>query len=93
MEEDPKQITEEMKAGLARMYADTSMREYLINAKRIANKNAMDMLSLGKVDEAKTFAVRLKVFEQLLEKGKSCFVQFERIKTNRIDKYANNKKG
>lgn len=78
--DEPTQITEGMKEGLARMYADTFMREYLLNAIAIAKNNAIVLIETGKVAEAQAYASRAKSLTQLLEKGKQNFVHFDKIK-------------
>lgn len=79
MFDEPKQITEGMKQGLARMYSDTFMREYLYNAIAIANSNALTLLESGKFVEAQTYSARSRSLKQLLEKGKENFVHFDTI--------------
>lgn len=78
--EEPKVITEGMKQGLARMYSDSFMREYLANAVAIAKSNALTLLGAGKNEEARDYLSRAKSLEQLLEKGRQHFVNFEDIK-------------
>lgn len=77
---DPERITEAMKGGLARMYADIDIREYLLHAINIANYNVLASLKADKPDKAKEFAVRLEVLKQLLEKGRTMFAQAEKLK-------------
>ena len=77
--EEPKQVTEGMKQGLARMYADTFMREYLHNAIAIAKNNAITLIESGKFTEAQAYASRAKSLTQLLEKGKEHFIHFDTI--------------
>lgn len=68
-----------MKQGLARMYGDTFMREYLHNAIAIAKSNALTLLGSGKYEEARDYLSRSKSLSQLLEKGKQNFTHFESI--------------
>ena len=77
--EEPKQVSEGMKQGLARMYGDTFMREYLVNAIAIAKSNALTLLGVGKNEEARDYLSRAKSLEQLLSKGKQHFVHFDTI--------------
>lgn len=77
---EPTQITEGMKQGLARMYADSFMREYLLNAIGIAKNNAITLIEQGKVSEAQAYASRAKSLVQLLQKGKEHFTHFEGLK-------------
>ncbi len=78
--EEPKQVTEGMRQGLARMYSDAFMREYLVNAIAIAKSNALTLLGAGKNEEARDYLSRARALEQLLEKGKQHFVHFEDTK-------------
>lgn len=78
--QDPEKLSENMKAGLARMYADNGFRSYLINAINIANQNVLTCVKGGKPEEAKDFAARMDALEKLLEKGRILFTQFENIK-------------
>ena len=78
---DPKQITDAMKQGLARMYGDAHMRDYLTNAIAVAKTNALTCVGLKKFEEASDFYSRAKALEQLLKKGKDCFIHFESIKS------------
>jgi hypothetical protein len=77
--DEPKPVTEGMKQGLARMYADTYMRDYLRNAVAIAKQNALVMLEQGKFTEAQAYSSRSKSLEQLLDKGKEYFTHFENV--------------
>ena len=77
MFEEPKQITEGMKQGLARMYGDAFMREYLVNAIAIAKNNAITLIEAGKFTEAQAYASRAKSLVQLMAKGKENFVHYE----------------
>ena len=77
--EEPKQVTEGMKQGLARMYGDTFMREYLYNAIAIANQNALTLLETGKFTEAQAYSARSRSLKQLLDKGKEHFIHFEDV--------------
>lgn len=76
----PEKLTEAMKGGLARLYADTDIREYLMHAINIANHNVLASLKSDKGDAAKEYAVRLDTLQQLLEKGKLMFAQAEKLR-------------
>lgn len=76
----PERITESMKGGLARMYADADIRAYLIHAINIANHNVLANIKLGKNDIARDFAARLDALQQLLDKGKTMYSQAERLR-------------
>lgn len=77
---DPDKITEAMKSGLARMYADSDVREYLIHAMNIANHNVLAAVRVGKPEEAKDFAARLDTLKQLHDKGKTLYARAEELK-------------
>jgi hypothetical protein len=77
----PSNLTEAMKGGLARMYADEDIRAYLVHAIAIANHNVLSSLKSGKTEAATDFAVRLETLKQLLDKGKSCFSTAEKLKS------------
>lgn len=68
-----------MKQGLARMYSDTFMREYLVNASAIYNKQALSYLEGGKFTEAQACSARAKAYDLLLSRGKEHFVHFETV--------------
>lgn len=90
---DPERITEQMKGGLARMYADSDFREYLIHAINIQNQNVLTSLKNNKPDEAKDYAVKLDTLKQLLEKGKSIYNKAEQLRSKsleeQLEKYGN----
>lgn len=65
----PLQLTEDMKDGMARFYADNGMRAYLENALKIAVKN----MAIAPKDQIMYFKSRVDVLEQLLAKGKELF--------------------
>ncbi len=70
----PTQISEEMKVGLARFYADAGQRKYIENAVKIALKNmsiAPDPVTIA------YYKSRVDVLEQLLAKGKQMFTNME----------------
>ena len=69
-----------MRQGLARMYADTFLREYLTNAIAVAKHNSLTLLGLGKYDEARDYLSRAKALQQLVDKGKDTFVNLEKLK-------------
>lgn len=83
MFEEPKHITDGMKQGLARMYGDTHMREYLVNAISIAKHNSLALLGTGKHEDARDYLSRAKSLEQLLEKAKQNFIHFESVRTSK----------
>lgn len=83
--EEPKTINEGMKQGLARMYGDAFMREYLQNAIAIAKKNSLTLLGLGQYENARDYLSRSKSLEQLLTKGKEHFTHFKAQKTPNLE--------
>lgn len=66
----PVQVQEDMKDGLARMYAHKGSRAYLENAVKIALKN---MAVASTPVEISYFKSRIDVLQQLLAKGKQIF--------------------
>ncbi len=81
----PVRITEEMKGGLARLYADNGIKAYLVNAIGIANQNVLVCLKAGKLEEAKDYGARLDALQKLLEKGKSMYQQAEKLKVTPLE--------
>ncbi len=75
-----KPVTEGMRQGLARMYGDTFMREYLVNAVAIYKSQALKFLGDHKDEEARDCYNRAKAYEVLLSKGKEHFMTFEETK-------------
>jgi len=70
----PSEVNEEMKAGLARLYADRGQRMYLENAVKIAIKN----MSVAPTPlEINYYKSRIDCLEQLLAKGQQCFATGE----------------
>lgn len=88
---EPTKITEEMKGGLARLYADDGIRAYLINAIGIANRNVLICLKTSKPEEAKEYAARLDALEKLLEKGKAMYQQAEKLKSKSLEEQLKDK--
>lgn len=78
--EEPKPTSEGMRQGLARMYGDTFMREYLVNAIAIYKAQALKLLGDHKDEEARDSYSRARAYEVLLANGKQHFVHFEDIK-------------
>lgn len=82
---EPKQVTEGMKQGLARMYADSFMREYLTNAIGIAKNNAVKLIETKDIDKASAYASRAAALSYLLAKGRQHFVHFEELKRSKFN--------
>lgn len=82
---DPERITESMKSGIARMYADSDFREYLLHAININNHNVLTALKADKPEIAKEYAVRLDTLKKLLEKGKLMFVNAEKLRSKSLE--------
>ena len=73
----PGEISDEMKTGLARFYADRGQRLYIENAVKIALKNmavAPDPVQIA------YYKSRVDVLEQLLAKGKQMYTNMEVLK-------------
>jgi hypothetical protein len=80
--DNPKDITEKMKGGLARMYADEGFREYLLHSIQVANKGAMICLQKGDLEKGRVYADRFDWLKTLVDKGKECFVNGQKLKDN-----------
>ncbi len=85
MFEEPKQVTDGMRQGLARMYADPFVRDYLHNAIAISKHNTVVLVGKGKYEEARDYASRAKALEQLVEKGKEYFAHFEKVNKSLVE--------
>lgn len=81
----PDKITEQMKGGLARMYADKDFTDYLQHAINIANHNVLASLKSNKLDIAKEFGIRIEVLKQLLDKGRLIYSQAEKLKQTPLE--------
>lgn len=77
--EEPKNVSDEHRHALAKMYADRALRDYLEKCIRIANENVIRSLKKGDERIARDYVARIDSFRQLLEKGKTHFVHFETI--------------
>ncbi len=77
---EPNKITEAMKGGLARMYADTDFRDYISHTINIANHNVLVCLKGNQPDKAKEFGIEIEVLRKLMEKGKLIYSQSEKLK-------------
>ena len=81
--DEPKPMLEKHKAALARMFADPDLRDYIENAMRVANQNAMLMLEAQKVVEAQAYASRYKSLRQLLSKGREYFIHYDKLRRSK----------
>jgi len=78
---EPSVINEEMKQGLAEVYANKGYRYYIEHAVKTANKNMIQMLDAGDMENAKRFANRISTLMQLISKGREQYLNFEKIKS------------
>lgn len=95
MEQDfnkPEKITEAMKGGLARMFADQDFRDYMTHAINVANHNILAALKLSKPELAKDYSIRLESLQQLLELGKKNYIQSEKLKRSTLEELNNTHK-
>jgi len=88
---EPVKLTEEMKGGLARLYADDGIRAYILNAMAISNKNVLTCLKSNKSEEAKEYAARLDALEKLLEKGKAVYQHAEKLRSRSLEEQLQDK--
>lgn len=90
---DPERITESMKGGLARMYADNDFREYLIHLTNIYNHNTLSAVRTGNTELAREYTAKLDATKKLLENGKLMFAQAERLRSKplqeQLEKHGN----
>lgn len=89
----PEKITEQMKGGLARMFADTDFKDYLTHAINVANHNILACLKINKSDFAKDYSIRLESLQQLLELGKKNYLQSEKLKRSSLEDLSKEKDG
>ncbi len=81
----PEKITEQMKGGLARMFADQDFRDYLAHAINVANHNILAALKINKPDLAKDYSIRLETLQTLSELGKKNYIQSEKLKRSTLE--------
>ncbi len=96
MEQDfnkPEKISEAMKGGLARMFADQDFKDYLTHAINVANHNILASLKLNKPDLAKDYSIRLEYLQQLLELGKKNYLQSEKLKVASLEELESKNNG
>lgn len=77
---DPEKLTEAMKAGVAKLYADSDIREYLIHTLNVYNHNVLVATRAGKSDLARDYTAKFDTMKKLLENGKLMFSQAEKLK-------------
>jgi len=78
-------LTEKMKEGLARMYADEGCRSYLMVEITHMNDNMIKTLDAGKLEEAQRYSNRMKAFQDLLSRGQEYFKHFEKLRVERAE--------
>lgn len=88
----PEKITEQMKGGLARMFADQDFRDYLTHAVNVANHNILVSLKINKPDLAKDYSIRLESLQQLLELGRKNYLQAEKLRSKTLEELEKDKK-
>lgn len=82
---EPDKITEAMKGGLARMYADEDFRAYLLNRINIENTAILESIRKGKMEDAKDYTSKMDALKKLLEKGKAMYLQAEKLKSTPLE--------
>lgn len=83
--QDPEKLTESMKAGLARMYADDDIRSYLIHMVNVYNYNALVSVRKGETDKARDFTAKFDTMKKLLENGKTLFTRAEQLRSKPLE--------
>lgn len=77
---DPEKITETMKAGLAKLYADEDIRAYLLHMVNVYNHNILVSLRGHVPEKATEFTAKYDAIKKLLENGKLMYSQAEKLK-------------
>lgn len=70
-----------MKGGLARMYADSDFREYLIHLTNVYNHNTLSAVRAGNTEQARDFTAKLDATKKLLENGRIIYSQAEKLRS------------
>lgn len=78
--QDPEKLTEAMKSGLARMYADEDIRAYLLHMINVYNHNVLVSLRSNATDTAKDYTAKFDTMKKLLDNSKLMFSQAEKLK-------------
>ena len=82
---DPEKLTESMKSGLARMYADDDIRGYLLHVMSVYNHNTLVFVRAGKSEEARDSTAKFDTIKKLIENGKAMYTQAEKLKPKPIE--------
>jgi hypothetical protein len=87
---DPDKLTEAMKSGLARMYADEDIRAYLMHMVNVYNHNTLACLRRNEMDKAKDFTSKFDTMKRLLENCKAMFTQAEKLRSVSLSEQVKN---
>lgn len=79
-------LTEEMKVGLAEIYANKGFREYLAHRILKATQAVNECLDKDDLKNAQRYAQRMAMMEELLSKGREQYTNFEKIKAKEYAK-------
>lgn len=82
---DPERLTESMKGALARMYADSDFREYLIHLSNVYNHNTLSAVRAGNTELARDYTAKLDATKRLLENGKAMFASAEKLRSKPLE--------
>ncbi len=85
---DPEKLTEAMKSGLARMYADEDIRAYLEHTRSVYNYNVLVSMRANLPEKAKDYTAKFDTLTKLLENGKLMFSQAEKLKRTPLTELA-----
>lgn len=86
---EPNKISEAMKSGLARMFADKDFSDYLNHSIAVANHNVLVSLKGNQPELARDFSIELQTLKTLLDKGKAMYVQTEKLRSKSLEELSN----
>ncbi len=81
--DEPVKITEEMKGGLALLYANKGLKNYLEHVIQIYNQAMIEAVDSKDNDKASACATRIKFVKRLLSLGRQNFINFEKIRKDK----------
>lgn len=90
--DEPTKVTDKMRGGLAKAYAEQGFREYLDHTIKVANQNLIKVMDAGDLDRGKYFANRIATLKNLLEVARNHFQNVEKIR-NVSNQIQDNEKG
>ena len=89
--QDPEKLDEQMKAGLARMYADNDIRRYLLHALNLYNHNVLVSTRAGKPELARDYTAKFDTMKKLIDNGKLMYSQAEKLRSRTLEEQIKDK--